>query len=297
MDFIFEDIGESDFERLRQGDLLKKTPGVIDILNEPHAYYANADDYEYFMVLTQSCDLVRRSGVCKSRYITIAAVRPLEVYFERALESLSKVEPGAGIRICDGDQRKIVKQLSERLINNTAPDVFYIGASEKIGVSSDYCVFLQLSVALRAEHYDGLLKAKSGQMREIFAAKLGRVVGDMYSRVGTPDLGDHHEKPEEFKRSFFERLTDKSILWVSARQKKLLKRRIRERYEEGNQTLSIDDINKLIDELPDQKTLISDRAVEILRKKNFIDDDKLGAASAALKSDPALFNLIKEYTG
>lgn len=48
-------------DSLCQGDILEKTDDLIAILKEVHPYFLN-ESYKYFMVLSQSCDLVRRNG-------------------------------------------------------------------------------------------------------------------------------------------------------------------------------------------------------------------------------------------
>ncbi len=58
---------------LKQGDILHKTPELLELLEKVHPHYINSE-YKYFQVITQSCDLVRKNDSCKSRYITLAAV-------------------------------------------------------------------------------------------------------------------------------------------------------------------------------------------------------------------------------
>ena len=71
-----------DMSSLCQGDILKITEEIKTVLTEVHPYFLN-DQYKYFMVLTQSCDLVRRNGSkCKTPYITLAAVRNFSDFFE-----------------------------------------------------------------------------------------------------------------------------------------------------------------------------------------------------------------------
>ena len=73
-----------DKKTLCQGDVLKKTDDLVAHLKKYHPYYADHPDYKYFMVLTQSCDLVRRKGKpCDSQYITLAAARPVEEALRR----------------------------------------------------------------------------------------------------------------------------------------------------------------------------------------------------------------------
>lgn len=55
-----------DMSSLCQGDVLRVTDEMREILKEVHPYFLN-EQYKYFMVLTQSCDLVRRNaGKCKT---------------------------------------------------------------------------------------------------------------------------------------------------------------------------------------------------------------------------------------
>ena len=80
MHFTFEKRVASD--DLQQGDVISRTQQLDAVLKDVHPHYFYGEDYRYFLVLTQSCDLVRRPGyksaLCKSRYITLAAIRPLE---------------------------------------------------------------------------------------------------------------------------------------------------------------------------------------------------------------------------
>ena len=48
--------------------------------------------------------------------------------------------------------------------------------------------YLKVSIALKSElHYEVCLKAKKLELSDEFKAKLGWLIGDMYSRVGTTD--------------------------------------------------------------------------------------------------------------
>ena len=50
--------------------------------------------------------------------------------------------------------------------------------------------YLKVSIALKSnEHYDKCLNAKKIELTDEFKAKLGWLVGNMYSRVGTADWG------------------------------------------------------------------------------------------------------------
>src|SRR5881394_3482701 len=180
---------EPDATSLQQGDILKRTPDVDSILKSVHPHYHHKTDYNFFIILTQSCDLVRRNGrTCKSRYITIAAVRSLELAVNRYAASLQYDDVEAALGFCPDDRKDKLRQFVERLLNNNEDNYFYLKAEPARGLSEDHCAFLQLSIALKSElHYDTLLAAKSLQLSESFQHKLGYLVGTSYSRVGTED--------------------------------------------------------------------------------------------------------------
>lgn len=50
-----------DMSSLCQGDILNVTDDLSAVLKNIHPYFLN-EHYKYFMVLSQSCDLVRRDG-------------------------------------------------------------------------------------------------------------------------------------------------------------------------------------------------------------------------------------------
>lgn len=72
---------------LKQGDLLRRTSSLEDLLRDVHPHYKEKQANKYFIVLTQSCDLVRRTShdPCKSRHLSLAPVRPLSLLLERYL--------------------------------------------------------------------------------------------------------------------------------------------------------------------------------------------------------------------
>lgn len=96
---------------LCQGDILEKTDDLTAILKEVHPYFLN-DGYKYFMVLSQSCDLVRRNGkTCKTPYITLAAVREYSDFLERTLVSNKMAENYNGIFLVEERAKARVTQL------------------------------------------------------------------------------------------------------------------------------------------------------------------------------------------
>ena len=90
MDGIHFTYRQPDQSSLKQGDVLKKTPTLLTVIKGIHPPYA-LDDYLFFQVLTQTCDLFRRDGTCKARYITIAAVRSLKSVVQRTIDEFEAV--------------------------------------------------------------------------------------------------------------------------------------------------------------------------------------------------------------
>jgi hypothetical protein len=213
---------------LQQGDLLARTTDLDAVLTAIHPHYRK-DDYTHFVVLTQSCDLVRRDARrCKARYTTIAAVRPLRLVLEREIATYQDaVERRAAL--CSAEHRDRLARLLEQLLNNNNAEYFYLEPEAAVGLHEPSCAFLRLSIALRSsEHYDKLLAARKLSLTDVFQAKLGWLVGNMYSRVGTDDWVPDHATDETFKARIDD-ILEQVVMWVDA-----------ERLRTGKRTLPAD---------------------------------------------------------
>lgn len=177
-----------DMQSLCQGDLLRITDSIRDILKDIHPYFLK-EQYKYFLVLTQSCDLVRRNGKkCKTPYITLAAVRDFDSFFEEYLIKDKCAERVNDILLMDIKKRDRAYQFLERLYNNTESDYFFLFREMELSFPNSMVATLKVSIALKSElHYEACLAAKVLELSDEFKAKLGWLVGNMYSRVGTAD--------------------------------------------------------------------------------------------------------------
>ena len=121
--------------------------------------------------------------------MTIAAVRDLQdVLLSKELQNITD---GKAIgRIVSASAAGRIRDFLSRLANNNDPNYFFLRADNSQGLTADCCACLRVTVPLRVEHYAVLLKAKTGQLKEVFQAKLGWLVGNNYSRVGTPDWAE-----------------------------------------------------------------------------------------------------------
>ena len=112
-------------------------------------------------------------------------------------------------------RRSKVEQFVQRLLNNNEPDYFYLHRSPGDGLAEDTCVFLRLSVALKAQHYDTLLDSKVLQLTESFEHKLGYLVSSVYGRVGTADWVPETMTEPEFQKEASTRVGDlEDISWL-----------------------------------------------------------------------------------
>lgn len=178
---------QADSKELYQGDVLARTPELDNLLRDIHPHFHNKSKNLYFMVLTQSCDLVLRDGIaCKAPYITIAPVRPLDAVVHREIKQL-QLGISSDAPVLTDKARAKMQQFLGRLFNNNEPGYFFLEAADT-ELPEDCCAFINLSIALKAElHYQTCLTAKRLQLTEAFQAKLGWLVAQMFSRVGTAD--------------------------------------------------------------------------------------------------------------
>lgn len=179
---------KADFESLKQGDVLERTPELDATLKEYHSYFSNSQ-YTHFLVLTQTCDLDRRGGAsCKSRYITLAAVRSLSDVINRFLMGITTKIDFDGDLYCSASKKGDLSGFLKKLFNNNDTSHFYLESQPSAGLIEDSCAVLQLSIPIKSdEHYEKCLAAKRLELEEGFKAKLGWLVGNLYSRVGTVD--------------------------------------------------------------------------------------------------------------
>jgi len=202
---------------LQQGDFLVPTDELREILSDVHPHFC-ADKYIGFVVTTQTCDLVRRGSKSpKAHYINIAAVRSLKdtaaPLFERIARPVAK-----GIFL--ESNRVTAKEFLHRLFNQNeqALGLFYLHPDADIGLGDHSVAFLRIVIALRAEHYSKLLTARRGGLKPAFQAKLGWLVGNLYSRAATPDWSEQEGGKNELDQLeclyLKEHLPGRGPIWV-----------------------------------------------------------------------------------
>jgi len=202
--FVYDDV---DTTQIRQGDVLKRTDALEDLLKSFHPHYAENAEYKFFSVLTQSCDLVRRGGKPpKAPYITIAAARTLE---DTLLREAAKTQDDwqKEEKVIGSREYNRLLMFVQRLLDNNEPGYFYLHVDQSVGIHRSCCVVLPLSVSVRVQHYDLLLESKIAQIKDSFQAKMGWLLGNMYGRVGTTEWNSEYpDNPvkDEAKKVFDE---------------------------------------------------------------------------------------------
>jgi hypothetical protein len=279
---------DPDRSSLKQGDILKKTPELLELINMVHPHYAN-DDYLYFQVLTQSCDLVRRNGDnCKTRYITLAAVRSLDLVISRVLEKFNEKIDFEGKLFCSDMHKRMLEDFVNKLLNNNDTNHFFLQAATEHELDRDCCTQLHLSISIRAyEHYDVCLNSKILELQENFRAKLGWLVGNLYSRVGTDDYVPSAIPDQEQYKDYVNNLLDGYVAWLPSADFSQFKK----------QATKYDNLEQVQKALVDAKLRVTDSQlssiVAAIAKPMQMNDDQKIALRNILAQQP----LIKRVLG
>ena len=291
MHFTYED--KADLTSLYQGDVISRTAEVDTMLREVHPHYhKKADDYHYLLVLTQACDLVRRpaGSPCGARYISLAAVRPFDLVLRREIAKYQYHPKARAGGFCDIASRAKVHDFLERLFNNNEHEYFYLNEEAAIGLQEPHCGFLALSIAVKAElHYDTLLAAKIGQLKETFQHKLGWLVGHLYSRVGTDDWVPTACSLEDFEKRIHKALDDHAA-WIPPEHQKALLKRLKDVAEVTPKVVEphLAEVRRTI---PKKKDVVVTAVASILAGLD-VDGAVIDKAKKRIESDPGIANII-----
>jgi hypothetical protein len=244
---------------LEQGDVLRPEPALLDLIREYHPYYAGHVKNQFYIVLTQSCDLVRRSGPCSARYIALAPVR--------SLRNIVALEFGAIVKKIDGATyastrvRNEVERFLARLFNNNEPAYYYLEQEQGAGLAEPMCAMLSLPISFKNDHYETFVNARLIGIEDSFQAKLGSSLGQLYSRVGTQDFTDQQIKDKVFQ------ITNTLALWLEGTDVAVLENLVEEhRATKPDVPIDNDVLIGLVEKIPKKKAaaiqLILDIATE-----------------------------------
>jgi hypothetical protein len=172
---------------LAQGDIIEPTAELREVLDLVHPHFLDPK-YVSFMVLSQSCDLVRRQGY-RGQPINLCVIRELRAVARTLLDLYC----GSGIPgIFREENRGAGRQFLQRVVNQNeqAIGLFYLHPDADAGIATASVAMLRIAIALRTDHYEKLQSGRRGRLRPEFQAKLGWLIGNLYARVGTEDWSE-----------------------------------------------------------------------------------------------------------
>jgi len=115
-----------------------------------------------------------------------------------------------------------------KLLNNNDTRYFYFHDDPSLGPVEPHVAFLHLSIAIRSrDHYETCLKARKCSLDDTFQAKLGWLVGNLYSRVGTKDWVPNVEDKAAFDRRLGQ-LADSVAKWMPDKKVDLVVKKYRD---------------------------------------------------------------------
>jgi hypothetical protein len=166
----------------------------------PYAHQ-NPQKYPFFIVLTQSCDLVANNGQYrKAEHITLCAARSITLFLEQEVSKL-QTAPLKQVGICLKSKKQGFLQMIERLLSNEEYPYFYLHPSGQTPFTEGLVAYLRITFPLRTDlHYDTCLAAKRVQLAPEFQAKLGWLTTLVFGRVATKDFtpSERHERAREY---------------------------------------------------------------------------------------------------
>lgn len=278
---------------LRQGDIIERNEALAEAIRQAHAYYADADCYDFFLVLTPTCDLVLRNGQCNARYITLAAVRPLDVLVERQLKKYKQSTTFPGIYL-DRAKRIDAERFVSRIIHNTEEGYLFL-PGELFFDKIDRCAFLLLSIALRSSHYEVCANAKYLQLDDVFAARVGDLTSNLYGGVATAAIEeqadvDHKQVIEDYVKRVLDR---PGSYWLTKEQIRRLKQEVGV-WKSANDGKEVTDdvVHDIASNMPGHMDLALERIATVIADNLLVEneakDEFLQGIKIKLSSDPIL---------
>lgn len=183
---------------LFQGDVLGPTEGLRSILHKVHPHFLDPK-YTAFLLVTQSCDLVVRKGRPSTKYLNIAVVRPVESVLHDLLGHVCRpVVEGVYLQETKAEAHRLLDRLFNQ--NEQALGLFYLHPDAEAGIVEPSVALLRVTVTLRVEHYQVVKAARCGRLCPEFSNKLGWLVGNLYSRIGTQDWSHPPDRKTDYQK-------------------------------------------------------------------------------------------------
>lgn len=174
----------------KQGDILKVDGEFRRLFCEFYPVINHHEDNQckYAMVLSQTCDLVKNEKrKPKIEHITLCLVRSFSNYLDRYINKTLKISEFSENKILDKvDYNRLQSKIHKLLNNSESKTHFYLPKHSPF--TEDMVAILTLPYPFRIEHYDILYQNKVLSLTDMFQAKIGDMLANLYGRVATPDL-------------------------------------------------------------------------------------------------------------
>jgi len=278
---------------LLQGDVLEPTGSLRSILKEVHPHFLDPK-YTAFLVVTQSCDLAVRKGRFNTGYLNIAVIRPIAaVLHDFLIQVCRPVREGVYLRETKSEAYRLLERVFNQ--NEQALGLFYLHPDVGSGIGAPSAALLRVTVTLRVEHYQVLKVARRGRLSSEFRSKLGWLVGNLYSRIGTQDWSEPEDRSKEMEKLVKACLEpgDPSYgpiwvpeAWVAA----AVKEGVRIEQLDRDKVTSTLEAHKP----PTAKEQVIEQALRILKEvASTIDEDTLGRLRNRLNNDSVFAKAVR----
>ena len=153
----------------------------------------NIDNIDYGIILSQSCDLVRRNKnpLPKTPYITIALLEPIEKFIEQKFpKTIEKLVQEYSVQyenyriINKEDLLSKISEKCSKLFDNRETFYFFISIELEKTLTKMFYVNLVKTFPFKAMHYETFAKNAKYELNTAFANKLGDMLSYIYGRVG-----------------------------------------------------------------------------------------------------------------
>jgi hypothetical protein len=176
----------------------------------------------------------------------------------------------------------------QRLFNNNETGYFYLDSVDT-QLPADCAAFLNLSIAIKSDlHFATCVDAKILQLTDTFQAKLGWLVGQMFSRVGTPDWD-----PQILSRKIRAAVSDAAI-WVDDTKIDAVEAAYRDiAGGDVDRTMTAAEVTSVVAKVPTRKQMVLGQAGLVIA--DFLKNDNAQAEKLVrrLENDSALTSLLK----
>lgn len=165
-------------------------------------------DPEYLMIVSQTCDLVRRSNrPPKIRHVNVALVRPFKNFLKYAVQELNVTEI-ENTKVINDSSLNVLKTKLFDLINNcNSKSHFFL--PRKSPFKEHMIVVFNTTYPLRfEEQYELLLKNRVLSLKNEYKAKIGDVYATLFDRITVNELIDKKDWSKDKLKILIDNLLD-----------------------------------------------------------------------------------------